>query len=394
MRHEAKKAFARAIEIKGEEDDPSNLVTKALADLQKTVDDRLKAVEEKSAAIETKSDTTKLVDRLDKIEAKVNRPDTGKTEVVTEERKAFASYLRTGIDAMPDEERKALTVANDNSGGYLAPSEFQTEVLKNILDISPMRQAARVSGTGAGEVILPKRTGRPTGGWVGEIEARQSSESSYGQIEIPVHEMSCYVDVSLKLLEDSAVNVESEVAYDVAEEFGRLEGVAFISGNGTKKPLGIINAPNLAYTPSGNAGTLGSDPANLLITHLYSITKTYRNNGAWMMNATTLGAIRKLKDTTGAYIWQRSLAEGQPETILGRPVIEAPDMPDVGADAFPILFGDFTRAYRIFDRVGMSIFADPYSQRTNGLVRFHARRRVGGSTVLVEAVKAIKIAVS
>ena len=114
-----------------------------------------------------------------------------------------------------------------------------------------------------------------------------------------------------------------------------------------------------------------------------------------MMNGSTLAAIRKLKDgTTGVYLWQPAYAAGQPETILQPPVIEAPDMPDVGSGTMPIAFGDFATAYRIFDRVGMSIFADPYTLRTNGLVRFHARRRVGGGLVMAEAVKVVKCATS
>ncbi|MER9306780.1 phage major capsid protein [Mesorhizobium sp. M0496] len=382
------------LELKEGNEDPVEVVTKALGDLTKTVEDRLKAIETKTAAIETKADTTKLVERLDKIEAKAGRPTGDDKKEPSEERKAFTSYLRHGRDSMPDEERKALTVANDTSGGYLAPSEFQAEVDKNIVEISPVRQAARVSSTSAGEVILPKRTGTPTGSWVGETEDRPETGSTYGQTEVPIHEMSAYVDVSLKLLEDSAVNVEAEVAFDLAEEFGRMEGLAFVKGNGVKKPTGFVNG-GLAYTASGNASTLGSAPADLLITHLYSMKAAYRNRGSWMMNGSTLAAIRKLKDgTTGIYLWQPAYAAGQPETILGRPVIEAPDMDDIGSAAVPIAFGDFKAGYRIFDRVGMSIFADPYTQRTNGLVRFHARRRVGGATRRAEAIKLIKCATS
>lgn len=388
MKHVSKMALlaGAALITKGDDDDPVAIVTKAVDDLQKSVDDRLKQIEAKSAT------DPKLVERIDKIEAKMNRPkgDEDKREP-TEERKAFVNYLRVG-DKLPEEERKALTVSNDVQGGYLAPSEFQAEVIKNIVEISPMRQAARVGSTGAGEVILPKRTGRPTGKWVGETEEREETGSTYGQIEIPVHEASCYVDVSLKLLEDSAVNIESEIAFDIGEEFGRMEGAAFVDGDSIKKPQGFLNA-GLATMPSGSANSLGANPADLLISFLYSFPKAYRQSGSWMMNASTLALIRKLKDgTTGVYLWQPSYRDGEPETILGRPVIEAPDMDDVGAGTQPIAFGDFKRGYRIYDRVGLSIFMDPYTQRTNGKVRFHARRRVGGAVVLKEAIKLLKCA--
>jgi HK97 family phage major capsid protein len=372
---------------------PINLETKSAAEGDDA--DAVKAALDALAAdVETKTaDFGKLTERLDAIETKLARPAivTGNSDEPSAEQKAFGSYLRKG-DNLPADEAKALVVSDDTQGGYLAPSDFQAEVIKGIVELSPVRQAARVSSTSMSEVILPKRTGRPTGSWVGETEDRSETGSTYGQVEIPVHEAACYVDVSLKLLEDSAVNIESELAFDIAEEFGRMEGEVFVGGNGVKKPLGFLNG-GLATTPSGNASTLGATPADLLIDHLYSMPKAYRQSGVWMMNASTLASIRKLKDgTTGVYLWQPSYRDGEPETILGRPVIEAPDMPDVGAGTTPIAFGDFRRGYRIFDRIGLSIFADPYSQRTAGKVRFHARRRVGGGVVLGEAIKLIKCA--
>ena len=393
MMHLTKHALREgvAIEMKGEEDDPVALVTKSLEDLQKTVDERLKKVEEKAAA----PDLTKLEDRLKAVETKANRPgvDPDKKEP-TEERKAFGAYLRMGNNT-PADTLKALTVSNDEAGGYLAPSDFQAEVIKGIVERSPIRQAARVGSTMAGEVILPKRTGRPSGHWVGETEDRSETGSTYGQVEVPIHEMACFVDVSLKLLEDSAVNIEAEVSFDLAEEFGRLEAAALMSGNGVKKPRGVMAYPDVPYSFTGNASTLGSAPADLLIDAFYAVPAYYRNRGVWMMNGSTLAAIRKLKDAgSGAYLWQPALTAGQPETILGRPVIEDPTMDSVGSAAEPIIFGDFGSAYRVFDRVGMSIFTDPFTQRANGKVRYHARRRVGAGMTLAEALRKIRCATS
>ena len=132
------------------------------------------------------------------------------------------------------------------AGGYLAPAEFSREVDKNIVQFSPVRQAARVGATASGCVIVPRRTGRPTAAWVGETETRSATESAYGQVEIPIDEIACYIDVSNKLLEDAAVDVAAEVAFDLAEEFGRAEGEAFITGNGVKKPLGLLNDTGLS----------------------------------------------------------------------------------------------------------------------------------------------------
>jgi HK97 family phage major capsid protein len=120
----------------------------------------------------------------------------------------------------------------------------------------------------------------------------------------------------------------------------------------------------------------------------------YRGNGVWMINSTSVAAVRKLSTSVGAPLWADSLAIGNPSTILGRPVIETVDMPDIASGTFPIVFGDFNQAYRIYDRVSLSFLRDPFTQATKGLVRFHARRRVGGDVVKAEAIRKLKMAVS
>ena len=133
---------------------------------------------------------------------------------------------------------------------------------------------------------------------------------------------------------------------------------------------------------------------NTLIDLFHSLPSAYRNVGVWLMNSKTIGAVRKLTTTPGVPLWIDSLAAGNPPTILGRPVIDCPDMPDVAANQFPIVFGDVASAYRIYDRVNLTLLRDPYTQATNGLVRFHARRRVGGDVVKAEAIRKLKISVS
>ena len=262
-------------------------------------------------------------------------------------------------------------------------------MIKGIVEISPIRQAARVGTTGAGAVILPKLTGRPTASWVGEDEDRDETTMTYGQVEIPMHELACYIDVSLRLLEDSAINVDSEIATELSQEFALKEGSAFSNGDGAKKPLGVQRIPGVPETVIGATDQFGADA---LVGMMYSLPSVYRNNGSWLMNGTTVGIIRTLKDVNGNFLWQPGIQAGQPSTLLGRPVIEDATMPDLVKGASPIMYGDFSKAYRIYDRVGMSILRDPYTQATKGLVRFHARRRVGGGPVLAEALRKLKMA--
>lgn len=387
MRHEPKKAFARAIEIKGDTDDASDLVTKALADLQKSVDDRLKAVEAKAAAIETKADTATLVDRLDKIEAKVNRPGTDKTDEISEERKSFGTYLRLGNRARED-ELKALTVSSDPQGGYLAPKEISTEFVRNLVQYSPVRQIASVRQTGFPSVVYPARTGVTNAKWKGEGQTQESSEPAFGGVEVVAKELNTYVDISNQLLADSA-QAEAEVRLALAEDFGQKEGAAFINGDGVLQPEGLMTNAAIANTVNGHATVLAADP---LIVLMYALPAAYRANGTWAMNGNTLATIRKLKDGQGNYLWQPSYQAGQPETVLGRPVVEMVDMPDIAANAFPILFGDFA-GYRIVDRADMSVLVNPYILATQGLTRIHATRRLGGAVIQAARFRKLKMSV-
>ena len=314
--------------------------------------------------------------RLDKLEAKGNRPGAPAIVQGATERKNFIDYLRSG-----SAEAKALTTASDTANHVLAPEDVSGEFIRNLVEFSPIRAIADVRSTASANIILPHRTGITNAAWVGETGARTASEPTFDQAEIAVKEIATYVDLSLQLAEDSA-NVLPEVSLALAEDFGQKEALAFVNGSLALEPSGFMQNAEIAAHDNGHAANLSPDA---LIALMYALPATYRNAGTWVMNGQTLAAIRTLKDGHGNYLWQPSYQAGQPETILGRPVIEAVDMPDIAADAEPIIFGDFKRGYRIYDRLALDVFADPYSQRVNGLMRYHARRRVGAGVVRATA---------
>jgi HK97 family phage major capsid protein len=326
-----------------------------------------------------------VLSRLDKLEAKTGR--TGAPAIVQgeakPERKAFVTFLQTGqID------QKALTVANDAPAYVLAPEEVSGEFIRNLVEFSPIRSIADVRTTASHTILLPKRTGITNALWVGETAARGSSEPSFDQSQIEVKELATYVDLSLRMLEDSG-NVDSEVRLALAEDFGAKEGLAFVNGSTALEPTGFMAAAGITETNNGHATNLSADA---LINLFYAMPATYRNRGAWVMNGTTLATVRKLKDGQNNYLWQPSFQAGQPETILGRPVVEVLDMPNVAADATPIIFGDFKAGYRIYDRVALDVLPDLLTQRTLGLARFHARRRVGAGVVRTDVFRKLKMA--
>ncbi|MFG1330267.1 phage major capsid protein [Xanthobacter autotrophicus] len=370
------------IECKGEGEDPVTVVTAALDAFKGEVIGRLEKVEAGQTGAAPQTEVKSLTNRLDKIEAKANRPGPGeKKDDPSVEIKAFGVYLRLG-PAAPAEEMKTLTVSGDPQGGYLAPAEVSTEFIRNLVEFSPIRTVASIRTTGAPSVMYPARTGVTNAKWKGETQTSEASEPGFGQVEIPVREINTYVPISNQLLADSGGNAEAEVRLALAEDFGKKEGTAFLTGDGVLQPAGLLRDTRIASVPTGHAVAVTADG---LIDLMYSLPAAYRMRGTWLMNGKSLAMIRRLKDGQGQYLWQQPLAAGQPESILGRPVLEAVDMPDIGAGAIPIVFGDFDSGYRIIDRVDMTILVNPYSRATEGTTLIHATRRVGGAVIQPQA---------
>jgi HK97 family phage major capsid protein/HK97 family phage prohead protease len=353
--------------------------------------------EVKSDPVISADELKALKSRLDAVEAKANRlrgannnnPDADNQN--GEEKKAFVSFLRRGVERMSHDEAKALTVSVDANGGYLAPEAFGDEILKKIVEMSPIRQYAKVTTITAPEVKYPRKLTGTAATWVSEIGARSESGMTFEQATFTPYELSCFVPVSRQLLEDNAYGLEAELTADFGESFAKTEGAAFVSGDGTGKPKGLLAASGIAEVKTGAAATLGTDPAATIIGMFHVLPTVIAQNGVWIMNRKTLGALRTLKDGTGRFIMLDPITAGMPATLLGRPIVEAVDMPDVAANAYPIMFGDLS-GYRIVDRIGLSVLRDPYTLSDTGQVKFTAYRRTGGD--VSHADRFIKLKVS
>lgn len=292
-------------------------------------------------------------------------------------------------------EYKAMSVGNDTTGGYLAPMEYVREIIKGVTEISPVRSLVRVRSTASKAIQIPKRTGQFAAQWVAEQGTRSETDGlRYGMWEIPTHEMYALIDISEQNLEDSAFNMESEISMESQEQFALAEGTAVVTGNGVGKPEGWMTAAGVGENNSGSATTIADvdGQANGLITMKHAIKTAYTRNASWVLNRTTLGSVRKLKDANKQYIWMPGIALGKPNTIDGDPYVEVPDMPSEGAGTFPIAYGDFAKAYTLVDRIQMSMLRDPYTQATAGNIRFIFRRRLGGQVTLAEAFRKLKCA--
>lgn len=351
-----------------------------------------------------------LGDRLDRIEVALKRSGKAGEAGKEEYRKAVNDWGRAVVLAhskgemnLGEDQRKALeastaewkalSVSNDVSAGYLAPVEFVREIIKGVTEISPMRSLVRVRTTTQRSVQVPKRTGQFAAVWVAEQGTRSETEGlAYGLEEIPTHEIYALVDITEQMLEDSAWDMEAEIRMEATEQFAVAEGTALVTGNGSGKPEGFLDHSDVGETVSGSAATIAdaNGQANGIIDLYHAIKTAYARNATWVLNRTTLGAVRKLKDGQNQYIWEPGLAGLRPNTILAQPYVEMPDMPNEGANTFPIAFGDFRRAYTLVDRIQMAMLRDPYTQATSGKIRFIMRKRLGGQVVLAEAIRKLK----
>ena len=391
----------------------------AFEEFKKVNDERLKQIEEKGsvdpilegklAAIEKDLDkfedfnqklvaqsksAEQMAEKLNDIEAMMKRPSAGvEAKQIDDSIRIWETFLRKGKEGLDDVEQKALTVGTAATAGNLAPAEYVEELVKVITEISPVRSVARVRQTSNKEIEVPSKTATFAAAWTAETGTRSETTGYTTSLNtIPTHELYALVDISSALLEDSVFDLESEMNLEFAEQFAKAEGAAFISGNGTNKPTGITDGTTVASgvtTASASAIT-----ADEMVEFVHSLKADYAQNAAFMMNRTTLGEIRKLKDTAGQYIFQTGFSgqAGLPNTILGHPYVEAPDVADIATGTKPIIFGDYRRGYMIVDRVALSVLRDPYSQASSGNVRYIARRRVGGEVVLAEAMKVLEMA--
>ena len=333
--------------------------------------------------------------RIDELAAALKRPalpdeDPGER---SEGMKVYDKWLRHDMKNLTADEVKTLTIGDDASGGYAAPQEMVNDFVRDLTEHSPLRMLAMVRRTSAKSVAIPKKTGEVRAIWAGEIEHRgtESDAIGLGMEVIPNDELYARTYVSCEMLEDAHFNVEREIRFEYMEQFGLTENDGFMNGDGVRKPEGILTNANVGSVNSGAADGVTFEG---LINLIHSVKTGYHMNSYILLNRTSLGKIRLLKDGSGQYIFQTGLSgtSGVPNMIAGHMFMEMPNMPDIAAGSTPILFGDFMKGYTITDRMQLMITRDPYTRQQAGQVLFVGRRRVGGQVTLAETMKKLVIA--
>ena len=340
---------------------------------------------------------------LDSLTLKRLRPTLGRDgrAFPSEHKSAFEAYMRSGDDRQIRAlDTKAMSYGSGQDGGYLVPPETEAEIGKRLSALSPIRSIASVRQVSAAVLKKPFSVTGPAVGWVSEAAARpQTDTATLAELQFPTMELYAMPAATASLLEDAVVDLDQWISGEVEAAFAEQEGAAFVSGDGTAKPKGFLSYTQAAesawtwgkigYTLTGAAGAFPEDDASdVLIDTIYALKAGYRQNANWVMNRKTQAAIRKLKDADGNYLWQPPAAPGERAMLMGFPLVEAEDMPDIGPNATPVAFGDFGRGYLVVDRAGVRVLRDPYSAKP--YVLFYTTKRVGGGVQDFDAIKLLK----
>lgn len=346
-----------------------------------------------------RSDVDEVKSRLEKVSRAAARPVIAAGDGASPELKGFVQgYLRQGRET----ELKSVSGAVTADGGYAVPREIDAMIDAQLKTISPIRAIAQVVQVGSAGYRKLVTSGGAASGWVSEVGARpETTTAKFNEIAPPMGELYANPSASQAMLDDAAFNVEEWLAGEIATEFARAEGTAFVNGTGTNQPKGFLGAPTAAtadavrafgtlqFLASGNATGFDTAPELKLIDLVHSLRAAHRQGAVFVMNTKTLSTVRKFKAADGTFLWSPGLMEGAPARLLGYPVIEVEDMPDVGANAFPIAFGNFKNGYLIAERRSTTILRDPYTNKP--FVNFYATKRIGGQVLDSDAIKLLKI---
>lgn len=380
-------------------------------EFKKKNDKRLEGLETEKGALAGQVDT--LNGKLDELEdlksgleaelKELKRPGTGsERKEVKEHKEAFGQFLRKGTEeGLAQLQQKALATTVDADGGFAVPEELDRNVIELEHDMSPMRQVCNVIQIGTSDYKRLVNLGGAASGWVGETAARpETGTPTLAQIVATMGEIYANPQATQTSLDDMFFDAEAWLTQEVAREFSEQENLAFLSGNGTNKPLGIL-ANTLATTDDDlrtfgeiqkiHSGTAGDFDSDDLLSVIYKLKKGYRNGAQWMFNSSVLHKVRTFKDGQGQYLWTPGLQAGEASSLIGYGIAENEDMADVAADANVAMFGNFQRTYTIVDRIGTRVLRDPYTNKPN--VGFYTTKRVGGMLTDSNAVKVLTLSV-
>lgn len=313
--------------------------------------------------------------------------DDGKTGIASEMyKKNFWNAMRAKKPSA--EILNALQEGDLGEGGYLVPDEYERVLVQALEENNIFRTLANVIQSSSGDKKIPVVGGHGSASWIEEEGTYTESDESFNQLTLGAHKVGTLIKVSEELINDSAFDLPSYIATEFARRIGNAEEEAFVVGDGSHKPIGILHS-SLGAQTGVTAAEKTLITCDEIVALYHSLPVPYRKKANWLMNDATVQFIRTLKDGNGQYLWQPSLVSGTPDTILGCPVKVSRYMPEIAAGAKTVAFGDFSY-YWISDRKGRSLRRLDELFAVTGQVGFRGDQRVDGRLVLPEAIKVLK----
>jgi HK97 family phage major capsid protein len=400
--------------IRADMSDPNKVLAalqESVEEFKKTLDDKLKGkadvvLNEKVERIDTAIGNFQAI--IDDVNARLAAAQVGagQQRPISPEERQYADDFKAWLIGNGNESavqaaqkkgiRAAMSEGTNTAGGYFTPIEWDRTIIDRLKLVSPIRSISQVQSTtkrGWTKLLNDRNVGS---GWVGETAARpQTTNPGLVPLQFVVGEIYAMPAATQDLLDDAeGVNLQDWLAGEVELEFSRQEGIAFVGGDGVNKPNGLLTYTDNTIHPWGPIATVVSGNAALLtqdgiINLVNDLPSAFVPNARFIANRKTIGAVRKFKDAQGNYQWQPSLQLGTPQTLLGYPITEVPDMPDIAANSIPAMFGDFQRGYLVIDRMGVRVLRDPYSNKP--YVLFYTTKRVGGGVQNPEVLRYLKV---
>ena len=390
MRHERIETRS-ALPIQTRNDDnPLAEATAAVEQMRSAFEERMSGLDDFEA-------------RLSELETREQRPNTQRhdDDECEAERRALALFARNDDDT----ELRAMAVQSDPDGGYLVVPQLESGIRTIARDLDPIRALAAVVNVSSDMYEIIVDPSEIEGGWVGETGSRSETDSpQLKKVSIPVHEIYAAPRATQKMLDDAAFDIGMWLEGKIGDRFGRIEASAFASGDGVGKPRGFLTYDTantddftrawgqFQHIAAGATSPTDKQLADALVRLSLKLRAPYRADATWVMSRETAVRIRQIKDANDHYMWAPGLQDGQPDRLLGFPVVFVEGMPALSSGNLPIALASWPQAYQIVDRHGVRFVRDNLTAKPYTI--FYSYKRVGGGAVDFNALKFLKISAS
>jgi HK97 family phage major capsid protein len=316
-------------------------------------------------------------------------------EDVPEYRDAFWHHLTAQQHELDVEEQRALSKGTTTAGGFLVPTSMSNEIIRSSRDMGAIAQLCNEIRTEGGETLnLPANTVHGAASWTAESIGYTPSDETFANVSLGAFKSTSKIIVSEELVADSQFGLEQFLATEFGERLGVLQNTAFVLGDGSGKPTGLLSSATASnvttVTAATGAGNTTTFSYTALVSAIFSLPRQYRRNAVFVVNDASARNLYLMLDSQNRPLWSVNVAENGPDTFLGYPIYTDPDLPAPAIGNISVLFGDLKRAYTVRRANGIGMQRQNELHSDNGQIGFRAYERVDGKVTLAAAAIALK----